>query len=145
MIEAIELTVGSHRHSALASGPAGGEVVLLLHGFPETSYEWRAQLEALGEAGYRAVAPDQRGYAAGARPATLDEYAVDRLVDDVFGFADAVGTDRFHLVGQPRHGQRFQAFRVRDAQGGRHHLLPGQAATRPSFGLPSAYHRSRSS
>jgi pimeloyl-ACP methyl ester carboxylesterase len=99
MIETLELAVGPHHHSARASGPADGDLVLLLHGFPETSYEWRAQLEALGAAGYRAVAPDQRGYARGARPAALEEYAVDRLVDDVFGFADAVGATRFHLVG----------------------------------------------
>src|ERR1041384_4075349 len=44
------------------AGPKTGEPVILLHGFPETSYEWRAQLEALGNAGYRAIAPDQRGY-----------------------------------------------------------------------------------
>jgi pimeloyl-ACP methyl ester carboxylesterase len=99
VIETITLEVGPHRHSALASGPPDGELVLLLHGFPETSYEWRAQLEALGEAGFRAVAPDQRGYAKGARPAALDDYAVDHLVDDVFGFADALGAGRFHLVG----------------------------------------------
>ena len=99
MNETIELAVGPYRYSALAAGPADGDVVLLLHGFPETSYEWRAQLEALGDAGYRAVAPDQRGYAAGARPTALQEYAVDRLVDDVFGFADALGAGRFHLVG----------------------------------------------
>lgn len=99
MTEAIELAVGPYRYSARAAGPAGGDVVLLLHGFPETSYEWRAQLEALAAVGRRAVAPDQRGYARGARPAALDEYAVDRLVDDVFGFADALGAERFHLVG----------------------------------------------
>ena len=98
-LESLELTVGPHRHSARAAGPVDGDVVLLLHGFPETSYEWRAQLDALGAAGYRAVAPDQRGYARGAHPEGLDEYAVDRLVDDVFGFADALGADRFHLVG----------------------------------------------
>jgi pimeloyl-ACP methyl ester carboxylesterase len=99
MIEAIELAVGPFRYSARAAGPVDGERVLLLHGFPETSFEWRAQLEALGAAGYRAVAPDQRGYAVGARPAALEEYAVDRLVDDVFAFADQLGAERFHLVG----------------------------------------------
>ena len=97
--ESVELAVGPYRYSARAAGPVDGELVLLLHGFPETSYEWRAQLEALGAAGYRAVAPDQRGYAAGARPEALEEYDVDRLVDDVFGFADALGAARFHLVG----------------------------------------------
>jgi pimeloyl-ACP methyl ester carboxylesterase len=99
VIESIELAVGPHRHSALASGPADGELVLLLHGFPETSYEWRAQLEVLGAAGHRAVAPDQRGYAVGARPPALEDYDAERLVDDVFGFADALGAQRFHLVG----------------------------------------------
>jgi pimeloyl-ACP methyl ester carboxylesterase len=98
-MESLELAVGEYRYSARAAGPDDGELVLLLHGFPETSYEWRAQLDALGGAGYRAVAPDQRGYASGARPAALEQYAVDRLVDDVFGFADALGAERFHLVG----------------------------------------------
>jgi pimeloyl-ACP methyl ester carboxylesterase len=98
-VEAIELAVGPYRYSARANGPADGDVVLLLHGFPETSYEWRAQLGALGAAGYRAVAPDQRGYARGARPADVGEYAIEHLVDDVQAFADALGAERFHLVG----------------------------------------------
>jgi pimeloyl-ACP methyl ester carboxylesterase len=99
VIESVDLAVGPYRYSARAAGPTDGELVLLLHGFPETSYEWRAQLEALGGAGYRAVAPDQRGYAADARPAALEDYDVAGLVDDVFGFADALGRERFHLVG----------------------------------------------
>ena len=99
MTEQLELRVGEYTFTARADGPSEGELVLLLHGFPETSYEWRAQLDALGAAGYRAVAPDQRGYASGARPRELEEYVVDRLVDDVFGFADALGARRFHLVG----------------------------------------------
>jgi pimeloyl-ACP methyl ester carboxylesterase len=98
-MELIELAVGEYRFAARAAGPAGGDLVLLLHGFPETSFEWRAQIDALAAAGYRAVAPDQRGYTPGARPKELDGYDVDRLVDDVFGFADALGAERFHLVG----------------------------------------------
>jgi pimeloyl-ACP methyl ester carboxylesterase len=98
-VEAIELAIGPHRHTALADGPADGDLVLLLHGFPETSYEWRAQLAALGAAGYRAVAPDQRGYVRGARPSEVADYSIDRLVDDVGAFADALGAERFHLVG----------------------------------------------
>src|SRR4051794_25041684 len=53
---------------ALAAGPDDGEVVLLLHGFPQSAAIWLAQLEALAAAGYRAIAPDQRGYSADARP-----------------------------------------------------------------------------
>src|SRR5689334_11561144 len=60
--ESIELHVGDFVFDAVAQGPVDGEVVILLHGFPETSYEWRSQLPALAAAGYRAVAPNQRGY-----------------------------------------------------------------------------------
>ncbi|MFP5318465.1 MAG: alpha/beta fold hydrolase [Acidimicrobiia bacterium] len=73
--------------------------MLLLHGFPQSSYEWRHQLPVLAAAGFRAVAPDQRGYSPGARPEEVDAYHVDRLVEDVVRMADALGADRFRLVG----------------------------------------------
>jgi pimeloyl-ACP methyl ester carboxylesterase len=95
----VELAVGGLVFDARADGPDDGELVLLLHGFPQTSFSWRNQLDALGAAGYRAVAPDQRGYSPGARPADVGEYRVERLVGDVLGFADALGVERFHLVG----------------------------------------------
>jgi pimeloyl-ACP methyl ester carboxylesterase len=94
-----ELAVGGLVFDARAAGPADGELVLLLHGFPQTSLAWRQQLEALGDAGYRAVAPDQRGYSPGARPVDVGEYRAERLVGDVLGFADALGAPAFHLVG----------------------------------------------
>jgi pimeloyl-ACP methyl ester carboxylesterase len=95
----VELAVGGLVFDARADGPDDGELVLLLHGFPQTSFSWRNQLDALGAAGYRAVAPDQRGYSPGARPADVGEYRVERLVGDVLGVADALGVERFHLVG----------------------------------------------
>jgi pimeloyl-ACP methyl ester carboxylesterase len=95
----VELAVGDLVFEARTDGPADGELVLLLHGFPQTSLSWRNQLDALAAAGYRAVAPDQRGYSPGARPADVAEYRVERLVGDVLGFADALGVERFHLVG----------------------------------------------
>jgi pimeloyl-ACP methyl ester carboxylesterase len=98
-VEQLELGVGPFRFVARAGGPADGPVVLLLHGFPETSAQWRHQLEALGAAGYRAVAPDQRGYSPGARPSPVEAYDPERLVEDTIGFADALGADRVHLVG----------------------------------------------
>jgi pimeloyl-ACP methyl ester carboxylesterase len=73
--------------------------VLLLHGFPQTSFSWRHQLAALANAGFRAVAPDQRGYSPRARPAELTSYRAERYVEDVIGLADVLGADRFHLVG----------------------------------------------
>jgi pimeloyl-ACP methyl ester carboxylesterase len=97
--ERLALHAGSFTFDALAAGPADGELVLLLHGFPESCFEWRHQLEALSAAGYRAVAPDQRGYSPGARPAEVDAYRVDHLSADVLAFADELGAHRFHLVG----------------------------------------------
>ncbi|HEY4397203.1 MAG TPA: alpha/beta fold hydrolase, partial [Acidimicrobiia bacterium] len=97
-MERVELTVDDLVFDARANGPLAGEVVLLLHGFPQTSFSWRYQLDALAAGGYRAVAPDQRGYSPGARPAEVGEYRVERLVGDVLGFADALGVGRFHLV-----------------------------------------------
>src|SRR5574339_996924 len=76
-----------------------GEPVVLLHGFPETSHMWLQLIPKLVEAGYRCVAPDQRGYSPGARPADVEAYAYRALASDVFALADAAGFDRFHLVG----------------------------------------------
>jgi pimeloyl-ACP methyl ester carboxylesterase len=97
--ERLEIPVGEFTFDALAAGPADGELVLLLHGFPQTSWEWRAQLQALGEAGYRAVAPDQRGYSSGARPEGVDNYHVRHLIADTLAIADWLGGHQFHLVG----------------------------------------------
>ena len=73
--------------------------MLLLHGFPQSSWSWRRQLVRLAGAGYRAVAPDQRGYCPGARPAAAAEYAVPHLVADVLAVADTMEMPTFDLVG----------------------------------------------
>jgi pimeloyl-ACP methyl ester carboxylesterase len=91
------------------AGPTDGPLVLLLHGFPESRHSWRAALPALADAGYRAVAPDQRGYSPSARPdpADLSSYTFDKLVGDAIEIAAAVGHERkrFHLVGHDWGGQ----------------------------------------
>ena len=84
---------------ALVSGPENGEPVMLLHGFPSTSYQWRSQLETLGDSGFRAFAPNQRGYSPLARPLGVNAYTYDHLVHDVFEIADTLGWEQFHLVG----------------------------------------------
>ncbi|MCA1672371.1 MAG: alpha/beta hydrolase, partial [Actinobacteria bacterium] len=71
----------------------------MLHGFPQSSYQWRHQLPALAAVGYRAITPDQRGYSPGARPEGVEAYHVDRLVADVLAMADWFGGHRVHLVG----------------------------------------------
>ena len=85
--------------TADVAGPADGQPVLLLHGFPQTRHTWRAELPALAAAGYRACAPDQRGYSDGARPDGIDSYRVELLMADALGIADSMGADRFHIVG----------------------------------------------
>lgn len=84
---------------AVAAGPRHGRKVLLLHGFPEFGIEWDHQLRALAAAGYRAVAPDQRGYSPGVRPTGIENYQLDYAVGDVRAMADALGWHRFDLVG----------------------------------------------
>jgi pimeloyl-ACP methyl ester carboxylesterase len=88
---------------ALVGGEAGAPLVLLLHGFAESMHCWRAQVTALGAAGYCAVAPSQRGYSPDARPDTRDavNYHIERLVDDAMAMVAACGCEqsRFHLVG----------------------------------------------
>src|SRR3970040_2843717 len=76
-----------------------GEPVILLHGFPETSHMWVNLLPKLEEAGYRCVAPDQRGYSAGARPKGIENYTYRAIASDVIAIADAVGFEKFHLIG----------------------------------------------
>jgi pimeloyl-ACP methyl ester carboxylesterase len=88
---------------ALVAGEPGAPLVLLLHGFAESMHCWDAQVEALGAAGYRAVAPSQRGYSPGARPDTKDtaHYHIERLMDDAMAIvaASGYGDRRFHLAG----------------------------------------------
>ena len=81
------------------AGPARGELVILLHGFPESSYEWRKTMPALARAGYRVVAPDLRGYSPGARPLEVTQYNLLMFVSDVLALADHLRAPRFHLVG----------------------------------------------
>ena len=97
--EHLQFNVGPFTFDALAAGPAEGDLVVLLHGFPESSFEWQHQLRALAAAGYRVVAPDQRGYSPGARPAEVEAYRIDHLSADVLAITDELGGHRFHLVG----------------------------------------------
>lgn len=94
----------SYRHDGLTfdvrdEGPRDGETVVLLHGYPEDSSAWSLVAPRLHDAGFRTLAPDQRGYSPGARPPGAASYAIGRLVDDVVALLDAAGLDRAHVVG----------------------------------------------
>jgi pimeloyl-ACP methyl ester carboxylesterase len=76
-----------------------GPLVLMLHGFPESWYSWRHQLTALADAGYHAVAPDQRGYGRTGGPEAVDQYTMLHLCGDVIGLMDALGAERAVVAG----------------------------------------------
>ena len=76
-----------------------GPLVVLLHGFPESWYSWRRQLQALAEAGFHAVAPDQRGYGQTDSPADASKYTQLHLVGDVIGLLDALGESQAVVMG----------------------------------------------
>ena len=76
-----------------------GPAVILLHGFPELAYSWRHQLPALAKAGYRAIAPDQRGYGNTAAPPNVSDYRVEDLIGDVHGMLDALELESAIFIG----------------------------------------------
>jgi pimeloyl-ACP methyl ester carboxylesterase len=98
LIATREITANGLTFTCREAGTSG-EPVILLHGFPETSHMWAKLMPPLVEAGYRCLAPDQRGYSPGARPGSVDQYRYEDISDDVIAAADAWGAERFHLVG----------------------------------------------
>ncbi|HEX2312750.1 MAG TPA: alpha/beta hydrolase [Thermomonospora sp.] len=95
----------THRHvdvnglSMHVAEAGTGPLVLLLHGFPECWYSWRHQLVALAEAGFHAVAPDQRGYTRTGGPADVADYTILHLVGDVVALVAALGEEQAVVVG----------------------------------------------
>lgn len=92
-------TIAAGRLDVHLCGPSDGAPVLLLHGFPQGADCWDGIVPALTGAGYRTIAPDQRGYSPGARPTGRRAYALDALVADAVAVIDDVGDRRVHLVG----------------------------------------------
>ncbi|MDN5708293.1 MAG: alpha/beta hydrolase [Planococcus sp. (in: firmicutes)] len=91
-------TNGIRLHTAVA-GPEDGDLVVLLHGFPEFSYGVHHQMEALAARGYRVVAPDQRGYNLSDKPEKIEDYTIDKLRDDIGGLIGAFGETSAYVIG----------------------------------------------
>ena len=79
-------------------GPPQAPAIIFLHGFPESARTWRHQLADLSR-DFRVVAPDQRGFARSSKPKGPEHYTHDKPVADLFALADALGIERFTLVG----------------------------------------------
>ncbi|MBM6615869.1 alpha/beta hydrolase [Desemzia sp. RIT804] len=80
-------------------GPADGELILLLHGFPEFWYGWCKQITYLADQGFRVWAPDQRGYNLSDKPDKVSDYHIEHLAADVAGLIKASGKEKVFLVG----------------------------------------------
>jgi pimeloyl-ACP methyl ester carboxylesterase len=76
-----------------------GPLVILVHGWPESWYSWRHQLPAIAAAGYRAVAPDMRGYGKSDKPEAVEDYDIQHLTADLAGIVDALGEKQAILIG----------------------------------------------
>jgi pimeloyl-ACP methyl ester carboxylesterase len=79
-------------------GPRDAPVLIFLHGFPESHRTWRHQVAHLS-ARYRCIAPDQRGYRGSSKPEGVENYTPDKLIGDIFLLADALGVDKFTVLG----------------------------------------------
>ncbi|CAN7018111.1 unnamed protein product [Brassica oleracea var. botrytis] len=80
-------------------GPSDGPVVLLIHGFPTLWYSWRHQIPGLAALGYRAVAPDLRGYGDSDAPSEISSYTCFHLVGDMIAVISALTEDKVFVVG----------------------------------------------
>lgn len=76
-----------------------GPLVILCHGFPELAYSWRHQLPVLAAAGYRAVAPDMRGYGGSERPQDVEAYSILHLTGDMVDLVRALGEEQAVIIG----------------------------------------------
>lgn len=81
------------------AGPDDGPLVVLAHGFPELAYSWRHQVPVLADAGYRVLAPDQRGYGRSSRPEEVEAYDTVHLTDDLIALLDDLGREKAVFVG----------------------------------------------
>jgi pimeloyl-ACP methyl ester carboxylesterase len=94
-----ERTVGVNGVRLQVHDAGAGPPVVLAHGFPELAYSWRHQISALAQAGYRVLAPDQRGYGRSERPPGVEDYDIVALTDDLVGLLDAIDAPSAVFVG----------------------------------------------
>jgi soluble epoxide hydrolase / lipid-phosphate phosphatase len=93
------LTTGEHEIHYLAAGPEDGPLIVLVHGWPELSLSWRHQLPALGGLGFRAIAPDMRGYGGSSVYPRHEDYAQELVVGDMLGLLAELGRESAVWVG----------------------------------------------
>ena len=141
MTEIAHSTVEANGMPIHLAEAGSGPVVLLCHGFPESWYSWRHQLKALAEAGYRALAPDMRGYGQSGQPQEIDQYTLFHLVGDMVGVLDALSAREAVVVGHDWgapvawHCALFRPDRFRAVAGLSVPFFP-RGSTRPTTAMP---------
>lgn len=98
MVKSNRVKIDDLEFDYIVSGEGNKEFVILLHGFPETSIMWAGLMNYLATRGFYCVAPDMRGYSKGACPKGVKNYSMDKLSTDIMNIADALGTEKFHLI-----------------------------------------------
>ena len=93
------INTGEFEFECRVSGNEENELIILLHGFPETSFMWIGLMEKLASIGYYCVAPNMRGYSKNACPKGVKNYKTQKLVGDILSIADAINKNKFHLIG----------------------------------------------
>lgn len=99
MHEITKIKLGDLTFDCRVAGDPKGELIMFLHGFPETSYMWRGLMEHFASLGYYCVAPNMRGCSKGACPKGKEHYSFNYLVDDVLGLFKYFSKSKFHLIG----------------------------------------------
>lgn len=117
-----------------APGDLARPVVLLLHGFPDHAAMWTAQIDALHAQGYRAIAPDLRGYGESAIPPRIADMQMRRLIEDAAALLDTLGIAKAHVVGHDWGAVLAWMFAA-------HYADRTQTLTAISVGHPTAYAR----
>ena len=93
------LKIGDLEFNCRVSGDEKNELVIFLHGFPETSMMWSRLMDRVSSEGFYCLAPDMRGYSQGACPRGAESYRLQALSQDILNMADQLGARKFHLVG----------------------------------------------
>lgn len=93
-----KIKTGEFEFDCRVSGNEENELIILLHGFPETSYMWISLMEKLSSMGYYCVAPNMRGYSENACPKGVKNYTVKKISDDVLNIAAAINANKFNLI-----------------------------------------------
>ena len=99
MQETIQVKIENFIFDCLTQGSKEGELIIFLHGFPESSYMWKELMSSFSENGFYCVAPNLRGYSKGACPKGKEHYSLDKLVNDVLDISKFLNKSKFHLVG----------------------------------------------